>query len=182
MAAKNHVFLSECQTTLRLHKRISDVRRLSAGTQSAFSSSLLARTIRAVAHRESRAAPQAGAIAPWPSPPIARTLPRSLSLFLAGKVTYPAIIKCPVTRVNPNIFCSLTRVRFGAPAFVSPRLPFLRARPRGEPWKLRAQGCGGYVQARTVGATTIWSGSGGGRQGRGLLTAAGRVCLSVYMV
>src|SRR5918992_3609664 len=67
MAAKNHVFLSECQTTLRLHK------------------------IHAVADRESRAAPQAGAIPPWPSPPIARNLPRSLSLFLPGKQAYPAL-------------------------------------------------------------------------------------------
>jgi hypothetical protein len=31
----------------------------------------------------------------------------------------------------------------------------LRARPRGEPGRLRAEGRGDYVQARTVGATTI---------------------------
>jgi hypothetical protein len=65
------------------------------------------------------------------------------------------IIKCPVTGVNPNLFCSLTRLRFGASAFVSPGFPFLRARPRGEPGRLRAERRGGYVQARTVGAITI---------------------------
>src|SRR5919106_3679089 len=93
MAAKNHVFLSECQTTLRLHK------------------------IHAVADRESRAAPQAGAIPPWPSPH--RTKPPAISFTTSGRqVGVSCIIKCPVTRVNPNIFCSLTRVRFGAPAFV----------------------------------------------------------------
>src|ERR671919_2208622 len=130
MAAKNHVFLSECQTTLRLHK------------------------IHAVADRESRAAPQAGAIPPWPSPH--RTKPPAISFTTSGRqVGVSCIIKCPVTGVNPNLFCSLTRVRFGAPAFVSPRLPFLRARPRGESGRLRARGRGGYVQARTVGATTI---------------------------
>src|SRR5918996_215180 len=104
--------------------------------------------------RESRAAPQAGAIPPWPSPPIARNLLRPLSLF-RRQVGVSCIIKCPVTGVNPNLFCSLTWLRFGAPAFVSPRLSFLRSRPRGEPWRLRAEGRGGYVQARTVGATTI---------------------------
>jgi hypothetical protein len=38
---------------------------------------------------------------------------------------------------------------------IAPAFPFLRARPRGESWRLRAQGRGGYAQARTVGATTI---------------------------
>ena len=45
----------------------------------------------------------------------------------------------------------LTRLRFGAPAFVSPRL-FLLA---SETERLRARGRGGYAQARTVGATTF---------------------------
>jgi hypothetical protein len=51
----------------------------------------LVRIIHTAAHRESRAAPRAGAIPPWPSPPIARNLLRSLSPALAGKVAYPAL-------------------------------------------------------------------------------------------
>ena len=76
----------------------------------------------------------------------------------------------------------LTRLRFGAPAFVSPRLFLLaseterRARePAGTgTWRLRS--------GPDRGSHHLWSGSGGGRQGRGLLTAPGSACLSVYIV
>jgi hypothetical protein len=52
-----------------------------------------------------------------------RTKPPAISFTISGRqVGVSWIIKRPVTGVNPNIFCSLTRVRFGAPAFVSPRL------------------------------------------------------------
>src|ERR687892_186777 len=131
--------------------------------------------------RESRAAPQAGAIPPWPSPPIARNLLRPLSLF-RRQVGVSCIIKCPVTGVNPNLFCSLTWLRFGAPAFVSPRLSLLASETERraleaagrETWRLRS--------GPDRGSHHHWSGSGGGRQGRGLLTVAGRACLSVYFV
>src|SRR5918994_7666517 len=63
---------------------------------------------------------------------------RDLSFTISGRqVGVSCIIKCPVTGVNPNLFCSLTRLCFGAPAFVSPRLSFLRARQRASPG-----GCG----------------------------------------
>ena len=63
------------------------------------------------------AAPQAGAIPPCLLPN--RTKPPAISFTTSGRqVGVSCIIKCPVTGVNPNIFCSLTRVRFGAPAFV----------------------------------------------------------------
>src|SRR5919106_1828487 len=77
--------------------------------------------IHPVAHRESRAAPQAGDTSVAFSPN--RTKPPAISFTISGRqggVSW--IIKRPVTGVNPNIFCALTRVRFGAPAFVSPRL------------------------------------------------------------
>src|SRR5919106_6764082 len=108
----------------------------------------------AVADRESRAAPQAGAIPPWPSPPIARNLPRPLSLFLPGKQAYPALSS---VRSLGLIRISLL---FDTGAFrcagfrIAPAFP-LRARPRGEPWRLGVEGHGGYVHARTMAATTI---------------------------
>src|SRR5919106_5075915 len=60
-----------------------------------------------------------------------RTKPPATSFTISGRhVGVSCIIKCPVTGVNPNIFCSLTRVRFGAPAFVSPRLSLRGERDR----------------------------------------------------
>src|SRR5918992_4390177 len=64
-----------------------------------------------VAHRETRAAPQAGAIPPWPSPPIARNLLESLSLFLAGKLAYPEL-----SRVR-SLGLILTSLLFDTAAF-----------------------------------------------------------------
>src|ERR671919_1220286 len=102
--------------------------------------------IHPVAHRESRAAPQAGDTSVAFSPN--RTKPPAISFTISGRQGgVSCIIKCPITGVNPNLFCSLTRLRFGAPAFVSPRLAFLRARPRGKPGRLRAERRRGYVQA-----------------------------------
>ena len=55
-----------------------------------------------------------------------RTKPPAISFTISGRqVGVSCIIKRPVTGVNPNIFCSLTRLRFGASAFVSPRLSLL---------------------------------------------------------
>src|ERR687892_1569724 len=112
-----------------------------------------------------------------------RTKPPAISFTTSGRQGgVSCIIKCPVTGVNPNLFCSLTGLRFGAPAFVSPRLSLLasqterRAREAAgtETWRLRS--------GPDRGSHHLWSGAGGGRQGRGLLTAAGRACLSVYIV
>ena len=63
-----------------------------------------------------------------------RTKPPAISFTISGRqVGVSCIINCPVTGVNPNIFCSLTRVRFGAPAFVSPRLSLRRANREASP-------------------------------------------------
>src|SRR5918999_5165291 len=75
--------------------------------------------------RTRKAAPQAGAI-----PPVAffpnRPKPPAISFTISARQGgVSCIIKHPVTGVNPNRFCSLTRLRFGAPAFVSPRLSLL---------------------------------------------------------
>src|ERR687891_289342 len=138
--------------------------------------------IHAVAHRESRAAPSSRrntSVAFSPN----RTKPPAISFTTSGRqVGVSWIIKCPVTGVNPNLFCSLTRLRFGAPAFVSPRLSLLASQTERrvleaagrETWRLRS--------GPDRGSHHHWSGSGGGRQGRGLLTVAGRACLSVYIV
>ena len=76
----------------------------------------------------------------------------------------------------------MTRVRFGAPAFVSLRLSLLASETERrvleaagtETWRLRS--------GPDRGSHHHWSGAGGGRQGRGLLSAAGRACLSGYIV
>ena len=64
------------------------------------------------------------------------------------------MIKRPVTRVNPNLLLFDTAAFRRAGSYRS-GFPFLRPRPRGEPWRLRVQGCEGYVQARTVGVSTL---------------------------
>jgi hypothetical protein len=64
------------------------------------------------------------------------------------------MIKRPVTRVNPNLLLFDTAAFRGAGSYRS-GFPFSRPRPRGEPWRLRAQGREGYVQARTVGVSTL---------------------------
>jgi hypothetical protein len=85
-----------------------------------------------------------------------RTKPPAISFTVSGRQAGGScIIKCPVTGVNPNLFCSLTRVRFGAPAFVSPRLSLLASETERRAREAAAQGRGGYVQARIVGATTF---------------------------
>src|ERR671918_2427183 len=105
----------------------------------------------------------------------------SLSLFLAGKVAYPALSSIR------SLGLIRTSLLFDTGAFRCARLsyrpgfPFLRARPRGEPWRLRAERRGDYVQARTVAATTIGADRVAADKVEALLTAAGRACLSVYI-
>src|SRR5918999_1007075 len=126
--------------------------------------------------RTGKAAPQAGAI-----PPVAffpnRTKPPAISFTISARQGgVSCIIKRPVTGVNPNLFCFLTRLRFGGPAFLLASQTERRAREAAgrETWRLRS--------GPDRGSHHHWSGLGGGRQGRGLLTAAGRACLSVYIV
>ena len=112
-----------------------------------------------------------------------RTKPPAISFTISGRqVGVSCIINCPVTGVNPNIFCSLTRVRFGAPAFVSPRLSLLASQTERRAREAAGTGTWRLRSGPDRGSHHHWSGSGGGRQGRGLLTAAGRGCLSVYIV
>src|SRR5918996_4299930 len=49
----------------------------------------------------------------------------AISFTISGRqVGVSCIIKCPVTGVNPNLFCSLTRLCFGAPGFrIAPAFP-----------------------------------------------------------
>jgi len=66
-------------------------------------------------------------------------------------------------------------------AFLTCRKVLLRSslvsrhrQPRGESWKARASEPKGCVQAPDRWNNRPWSGTGGGRQGRGLLPALGR--------
>src|SRR5919106_4036130 len=102
----------------------------------------------------------------------------AISFTISGRqVGVSCIIKHPVTGVNPNIFCSLTRLRFGAPAFVSPRLSLLARQTERRAREAAGTGTWRLRSGPDRCSYHLWSGAGGGRQGRGLLTAARRDCL-----
>jgi hypothetical protein len=83
-----------------------------------------------------------------------RTKPPAISFTSSGRQAYPGLssVRSPGL-IRTSLLSDVAAFRY-AGFRIAPAFSFLGARARGEPGRLRAQGRGGYVQARTVGVTT----------------------------